>query len=100
MNPSEDYLDYAAARRISVDAIRANSYSRDRNLWHLSHEGGELEDPNNAPHEDMWQLTVSPEKASNRAEEVRIDFEQGTPVGVNGHAMGPVALVEELNAIG
>src|SRR5690349_9409332 len=100
LNSREDCLDYAEARGISVEASRAKIYSRDRNLWHLSHEGGELEDPNNAPHEDMWQLTVSPEKAANRAEEVRIDFEQGTPVGVNGHAMGPVALVEDLNAIG
>jgi argininosuccinate synthase len=100
LNSREDCLDYAAARGIPVEASRAKIYSRDRNLWHLSHEGGELEDPNNSPNDDMWQITVSPQQAPDFAEQVSIDFEQGTPVAVNGKGLHPVALVEELNAIG
>jgi argininosuccinate synthase len=96
----EDALDYAAARNIPVEASRAKIYSRDRNLWHLSHEGGELEDPNTAPAADMWQLTVSPEQAPDKPEDVEIAFEEGTPVAVNGTRMSPVSLVEELNKIG
>ncbi len=96
----EDALDYAAARGIPVEASRTKIYSRDRNLWHLSHEGGELEDPNNEPSADVWQLTVSPEQAPDRAEELQIAFEHGTPVAVNGKSLGAVALVEQLNAIG
>jgi len=95
----EDALDYAAARGIPVEASRTKIYSRDRNLWHLSHEGGELEDPNNEPNADMWQLTVSPEQAPDRAEELQIAFEHGTPVAVNGKSLGAVALLEQLNAI-
>ncbi len=100
LNSREDCLDYAEARGISVEASRAKIYSRDRNLWHLSHEGGELEDPNNAPHDTMWQLTLSPEAASNTPQDVEIGFERGTPVSLNGHRLDPVTLVEELNAIG
>jgi argininosuccinate synthase len=100
LNSREDCLDYAEARGIPVEASRAKIYSRDRNIWHLSHEGGELEDPNNAPHDDMWQLTRSPQDAPDKPEEVTIEFEQGTPVAVNGNALNPVSLVEELNAIG
>ena len=100
LNSREDCLDYAEARGIPVEASRAKIYSRDRNIWHLSHEGGELEDPNNAPHDDMWQLTRSPQDAPDKAEEVTIEFEQGTPVAVDGSALNPVSLVEELNAIG
>jgi argininosuccinate synthase len=100
INSREDALDYAEARGIPVEASRTKIYSRDRNLWHLSHEGAELEDPNNEPKPDMWQLTVSPEKAPDKAEEVEIGFEHGTPVAVNGKALSPVALVEQLNTIG
>jgi argininosuccinate synthase len=100
INSREDALDYAEARGIPVEASRTKIYSRDRNLWHLSHEGAELEDPNNEPKPDMWQLTVSPEKAPDKAEEVEIAFEHGTPVAVNGKALSPVALVEQLNTIG
>src|SRR5512146_1629572 len=96
----EDCLDYAEERGIPVAASREKIHSRDRNIWHLSHEGGELEDPNNEPQDDMWQLTASPEQAPNTPEEVTIEFEQGTPVAVNGRALDAVALVEELNAIG
>ena len=100
LNSREDCLDYAEARGIPVEASRTKIYSRDKNIWHLSHEGAELEDPNNEPKPDMWQLTVSPEQAPNHPESVTIDFEEGTPVGVNGKRLGPVALVTELNAIG
>lgn len=100
LNSREDCLDYAEARGIPVEASRAKIYSRDRNIWHLSHEGGELEDPNNEPHDDMWQFTASPEQASNSPEEVKIEFEQGTPVAVNGRTLDAVALVDELNTIG
>jgi argininosuccinate synthase len=100
LNSREDCLDYAEVRGIPVEANRTKIYSRDRNLWHLSHEGGELEDPNNSPNDDMWQLTRSPQQAPDRPEQVTIHFEQGTPVAINGRAMHPVALVEELNAIG
>jgi len=100
LNSREDCLDYAAERGIPVEASRTKIYSRDRNLWHLSHEGGELEDPNYAPNDDMWQLTLSPQQAGDKPEQVTIDFEQGTPVAVNGRKLNPVAMVEELNAIG
>ena len=100
LNSREDCLDYAEARGIPVEASRAKIYSRDRNLWHLSHEGGELEDPNNEPNDDMWQLTLSPQQAPDKPEEVEIGFEQGTPVSINGKRISPVTLVDELNEIG
>jgi argininosuccinate synthase len=95
----EDALDYAAARGIRVDATRAKIYSRDRNLWHISHEGGPLEDPSVGPTEELYMLTRSPESAPGTAEEVVIGFESGTPVSVNGEALGPVALVTRLNEV-
>src|SRR5215218_6935011 len=96
----EDALAYAAARRIPVAATAEKIYSRDANLWHLSHEGGQLEDPDWAPTEDVFQLTTSPLAAPDAPEEVTIAFEGGTPVRVNGVALDPVGLVAELNAIG
>jgi argininosuccinate synthase len=96
----EDCLDYAAKRGISVTASREKIHSRDRNLWHLSHEGGELEDPANAPFESTWQLTKSPQQAPDREETVTIGFEAGTPVSVNGQRLDSVSLVELLNEIG
>jgi len=96
----EDALAYAAARRIPVAATAEKIYSRDANLWHLSHEGGQLEDPNWAPAEDVFQLTVAPEAAPDAAESVTVGFVAGTPVTVNGAALDPVALVAELNAVG
>jgi argininosuccinate synthase len=95
----EDAIAYARAHNVQVEQTKANIYSRDRNIWHLSHEGGVLEDPNNAPEESMWQWIVSPERAPDTAVEVEIGFEQGTPVSVNGRRTGPVALIEELNAV-
>ncbi|HYN14788.1 MAG TPA: argininosuccinate synthase [Terriglobales bacterium] len=96
----EDCLDYAEQRGIAVEASRAKIHSRDRNLWHLSHEGGELEDANNPPLASTWMLTRSPQEAPDKEEEVTIGFEQGTPVSVNGMNLDPVSLVELLNEIG
>ncbi|MCU1286620.1 MAG: Argininosuccinate synthase [Acidobacteriales bacterium] len=100
LNSREDCLDYAEKRGIPVAASREKIHSRDKNLWHLSHEGGELEDPANAPFESTWQMSVSPQEAPDKEEEVEIGFEQGTPVSVNGLNMDPVSMVELLNEIG
>jgi argininosuccinate synthase len=96
----EDCLYYAEQRGIAVTASREKIHSRDRNLWHLSHEGGELEDPANAPFDSTWQISNSPQQAPDREESVTIGFEAGTPVSVNGQKLDPVALVELLNEIG
>jgi argininosuccinate synthase len=96
----EDCLDYAEAHGIPVAQSREKIHSRDKNLWHLSHEGGELEDAGNAPLDSTWQMTVSPKDAPDRAEQVEIGFHDGVPVSVNGLAMDPVSLVELLNEIG
>ena len=96
----EDALDYAAVHGVPVTATREKIYSRDRNIWHVSHEGGPLEDPDFEPQEDMFLLTRSPEDAPDRAEYVTIGFERGYPVSVDGEALGAVALLERLNAVG
>jgi argininosuccinate synthase len=96
----EDALDYAAIHGVPVTATREKIYSRDRNIWHVSHEGGPLEDPDFEPQEDMFLLTKSPEDAPNRAEYVSIGFERGYPVSVDGEALGAVALLERLNEVG
>jgi argininosuccinate synthase len=83
-----------------VAATKEKIYSRDANLWHLSHEGGILEDPNAAPPADLLQRTARPMDAPDTPDTVTIGFEAGTPVSVNGATLGPVALVEALNAIG
>ncbi|HJY91475.1 MAG TPA: argininosuccinate synthase, partial [Candidatus Acidoferrum sp.] len=95
----EDAIAYAAKHNIPVEQSRKNIYSRDRNIWHLSHEGGELEDLANAPNEAMWQWVVSPQKAPDTAEDVEIGFEAGTPVSVNGNTLGPIELLNTLNDI-
>ena len=96
----EDAIDYAAAHNVPVEATKEKIYSRDENLWHLSHEGGELEDPWNEPNEQMYQLTVSPEKAPDKPTYLELEFDKGTPVGLDGERPGPVELVERLNEIG
>jgi argininosuccinate synthase len=96
----EDCLDYAEAHGIPVAQSREKIHSRDRNLWHISHEGGELEDAGNAPFPSTWQLTKSPQEAPDREEKVEIGFEHGVPVSVNGQRMDPVLLVDLLNEIG
>jgi argininosuccinate synthase len=96
----EDCLDYAEKRGIPVAASREKIHSRDRNLWHLSHEGGELEDAGNAPLASTWQMTRSPQEAPDKEEQVEIGFEKGAPVSAGGQALDPVSLVELLNEIG
>jgi argininosuccinate synthase len=95
----EDALDYAAKHNVPVTASREKIYSRDRNIWHISHEGGVLEDPSQGPPEDLFMLTTSPELAPNEPEEVSIGFNQGTPVAVNGVFLDPVAILTTLNKI-
>jgi len=95
-----DLMEYAARHGIPVSATREKPYSIDRNLLHISYEGGILEDPWQEPPEDMFQLTVSPERAPDRPTTLEITFEEGIPVAVNGEYLNPVALLETLNAIG
>jgi len=95
----EEAIAYAQAHNVPVEQTKENIYSRDRNVWHLSHEGGVLEDPANEPDEAMWQWIISPAKAPDTPTKVEIGFEEGTPVSVNGKKLGPLALIEELNGI-
>jgi argininosuccinate synthase len=99
INSREDAIVYANAHKIPVEQTKANIYSRDRNVWHLSHEGGVLEDPANEPDEAMWQWIKSPEKAPNKPATVEIGFDGGTPVSVNGKKRSAMALLDELNEI-
>lgn len=96
----EDALAYAAKHNIPVAASKEKIYSRDANIWHLSHEGGILEDPAAAPPADLFMLTQTPENAPDTPEMVAIEFEKGTPVAVNGERMDPVQLLTALNEIG
>jgi len=96
----EDALEYAAAHNIPVTASRKSIYSRDRNIWHLSHEGGALEDPWQAPPDDVWMITTDPERAPDTPAYVTIDFEQGFPVALDGEPLGPVELLTRLNKLG
>ena len=92
-------IEYAKAHGVPV-ATENKTYSMDRNIWHLSHEGSDLEDPANAPHNSMYLISKAPEDAPDKAEYVTIDFEQGKPTAVNGKKLGAVALLTELNEIG
>jgi len=96
----EDAIAYAAARNIPVAATKEKIYSRDRNLWHISHEGGILEDPAQGPPKDVFMLSTDPQDAPNAPEDVVIGFVAGTPVSVNGQELGPIDLIAQLNAIG
>ena len=96
----EDAIAYAEAHKIPVAATRDKIYSRDRNVWHISHEGGVLEQPAVAPPADLFMLTTAPENAPDQPEEVTIGFHSGTPVSVNGSELDAVDLVVALNQIG
>jgi argininosuccinate synthase len=96
----EDAIAYAESHRIPVVATREKIYSRDRNIWHISHEGGVLEQPAVAPPADLFMLTTAPENAPDEPEEVTIGFLNGTPVSVNGAELDAVDLVVALNTIG
>jgi argininosuccinate synthase len=96
----EDAIDYASARGIPIPVTKEENYSMDRNIWHLSHEGSDLEDPWNEPQFDkLLKLIVPPEKAPDKPTYIEIDFEQGTPVALDGKKYSPVELVEKLNEI-
>ena len=96
----EDAIDYAEQRKVPIKASRTKIYSRDRNLWHISHEGGAIEHTENPPPDDVWMLTVDPMKAPDQPAEVRIGFAAGVPVTLGGKKLGPVELVEKLNDVG
>jgi argininosuccinate synthase len=96
----EDAIRYAKEHNVPVAATMKSIYSRDRNLWHLSHEGGLLEDPWTEPEESMYQISTSPENAPDQPEYVEIEFETGVPIAVNGQKMSPATIVDTLNTIG
>src|SRR6202022_4572516 len=96
----EDAIAYAEAHKIPVAATRDKIYSRDRNVWHISHEGGMLEQPAVAPPADLFMLTTAPENAPDQPEEGTIGFHSGTPVSVNGEELDSVDLLVALNKIG
>ena len=96
----EDALAYAHARKIPLNVDTTKLYSRDENLWHISHEGGPLENPINEPEEAMFQWTVSPEKAPDKAEYVEVRFEKGVPTALDGEKLDSIELLQKLNALG
>ena len=97
----EEAIDYAEKHDIPLSGIsKKNIYSRDKNIWHLSHEGGELEDTVNRPLENMFQLSISPEKAPDKVTEVEIEFDKSIPVAVNSKKLPPVQLLSLLNNLG
>jgi argininosuccinate synthase len=96
----DEEIEYALARNIDIPVSKEKNYSRDRNLWHLSHEGSDLEDPWNEPGENLCMICTPPEKAPDEPEYVEIDFEEGIPVKVNGTPYDGVSLIKLLNKIG
>ena len=97
----EDAIDYAQKHDIPLGNIsKENIYSRDWNIWHMSHEGGDLEDPWNRPRESMMLLTKSPKEAPDAETEVTIDFKEGVPVGIDGETLPPLEILNRLNTLG
>lgn len=96
----DEAIDFAAAHNIPVPVTHDHDYSMDRNMWHLSHEGSDLEDPWNAPKDELFIVTNTPETAPDKDEYVELEFEQGLPVAVNGEKLSPAKIVEKLNEIG
>ncbi len=97
----EDAIEYAKKHNVPIAQSTTKIYSRDRNIWHISHEGGELEDPANAASDGIWMLTKSPKEAPDQPVDVTIGFDKGIPIAVNGqHMMTGVALLEQLNEVG
>ena len=96
----EDLLEYAAAHNIPINQSQAKIYSRDENIWHISHEGGELEDPWNEHYKTIHVLSVPPEDAPDEVTYVNIDFEKGVPVAVDGEKLDPISLLTKLNELG
>ena len=100
MKGRSDLIEYCERHRIPITATKEKPYSMDRNLFHCSYEGGVLEDPWKEPDEDMFLLSVAPEKAPDQPRYVEIDFERGDPVAIDGERLGPAALLERANALG
>ena len=97
----EDAIDYAKKNNVPLGNIsKENIYSRDWNIWHMSHEGGDLEDPWNRPKESMFLNTKSPQEAPDKETEISLEFEKGIPVGMNGKSVDPLELLGTLNEIG
>src|SRR5579884_596343 len=96
----ESAIDYANQKGVPVDQSKKKIYSRDRNLWHISHEGADLESPANEPKDDLWMMSVPVSKAPNEPEYVTIEFERGNPVAVNGKELAGDELVAMLNKLG
>ncbi|MDG1985029.1 MAG: argininosuccinate synthase [Planctomycetota bacterium] len=96
----EEAIDYANAAGIPITATKKKIYSRDRNLWHISHEGGAIEDVGAPPPDDAWTWTVDPRQAPDAPARVTLSFESGVPVAIDGQATGPVAMIEQLNDLG
>ncbi len=95
-----EMMDYAEKHGIAIPVTKSKPYSMDRNLLHISYEGGILEDPWNEPPDEMFLLSTDPRKAPDQAEYVELSFEQGTPVAVNGERLAPAALLAKLNTLG
>jgi len=100
LNSRTKLIEFAERKKIPVPVTAERPYSSDRNLLHISYEGGILEDPWREPYEDMFILTVSPEKAPDKPEYVEVDFEAGNPVAVNGERLSPANLLARLNVLG
>lgn len=96
----EQEIDYAIAHNIPIPVTKDHDYSMDRNMWHLSHEGSDLEDPWNAPKDELFMVTNIPETAPDKKEYVELEFVEGVPVAVNGEKLSPAKIVETLNEIG
>ncbi|WOK97413.1 argininosuccinate synthase, chloroplastic isoform X1 [Canna indica] len=96
----EDAIEYAKKHSVPVPVSKKSIYSRDRNLWHLSHEGDILEDPANEPKKDMYMMSVDPEDAPNQPEYLEIEIHSGIPISINGKKLSPASLLSELNKIG
>ena len=101
LSSREDEIEYCAKHGINLPFSKDSSYSRDRNIWHISHEGLELEDPAQAPNYDhLLVLSVSPDKAPDEGETISLTFEKGIPTSLNGKAMTPTEIIKELNKLG
>ena len=100
LHSREELIEYAKSHNIPINQSTEKIYSRDENIWHISHEGGELENPWNEHYDTIHVLSVPPEKAPDKPEYVDIDFEKGVPVGINGEKMGPIEILEKLNEMG
>ena len=99
-NSRQSLLNYLAEKNVPTTASATKIYSRDANLWHISHEGGEIENPWNEPSDQIWMWTKSPEQAPDKAEHIQLSFEKGELTKLNGEVVGPIKAIEVLNAIG